>query len=162
MLLWFAGASVVIVWFVFRSPALDYRLVVVGSILPLGEVVFGGPRLAHTLLFSVVALGAIMLLTRHRRLLRRRWISLAIGLLLHLVLDGIWAEADVFWWPFFGTGFDVVGLPELGRPLAVALVLEAAGVAALVWAYRTFGLDEPAARGRFLRTGQLPRVPEAA
>ena len=27
MLLWFVGASIVVVWSVFRSPALDYRLV---------------------------------------------------------------------------------------------------------------------------------------
>ena len=33
MILWFAGVSFVFVWWVFRSPALDYRLVMLGSIL---------------------------------------------------------------------------------------------------------------------------------
>jgi hypothetical protein len=35
------------------------------------------------------------------------------------------------------------------------LVLEAAGLALLWWAYRLFGLADPARRQRFLRTGQL-------
>ena len=72
MLLWYVGVSVAFVWNVFRSPALDYRLVMVGSVLPLTEVVLGGPRLLHTLVFTVALLGVIMLATQHRRLLRRR------------------------------------------------------------------------------------------
>jgi membrane-bound metal-dependent hydrolase YbcI (DUF457 family) len=159
VLLWFAGVSVVFVWMVFRSPALDYRLVVLGAVLPVGELVLGGPRLLHTLVFAVVALGLVMLATRRRRLLRRRWISLVIGLMMHLVLDGIWTRAEVFWWPFLGFGFGEGGLPELGRPVPVVLVLEVLGAAALVWCWRAFGLGDPDARRTFLRTGHLPRVP---
>ena len=44
MILWFAGVSFVFVWWVFRSPALDYRLVMLGSVLPVGEAVLGEPR----------------------------------------------------------------------------------------------------------------------
>ena len=105
MILWFAGVSFVFVWWVFRSPALDYRLVMLGSILPVGEVVLGGPRLMHTLLGPVALLVLIMLATQKRRLVRRRWIGIPIGMLMHLVLDGIWARAQVFWWPFLGTDF---------------------------------------------------------
>ena len=43
MILWFAGVSFVFVWWVFKSPALDFRLVMLGSVLPVGEVVLGGP-----------------------------------------------------------------------------------------------------------------------
>src|SRR5689334_4472680 len=97
---------------VFRSPALDYRLIMLGSVLPVGEVVLGGPRVLHTLLASVVLLGVVMLLTRERRLVRRRWISLPIGVMMHLALDGIWMQTAVFWWPFFGTDFGSGALPE--------------------------------------------------
>lgn len=157
MILWFAGVSVVVVWQVFRSPALDYRLVMLGAVLPVGEIVFGGPRLAHTLLFAVVVLTVVMLATQKRRLVRRRLIGLPIGLLMHLVLDGVWAVAEVFWWPAFGFGFGNSGLPELDRPPGLIVVFELVGAAALVWCYRAFGLADPGRRQRFLHTGQLPR-----
>jgi hypothetical protein len=160
MILWFAGVSLVFVWWVFKSPALDYRLVMLGSVLPVGEVVLGGPRLLHTLLAPVALLAVVMLATQKRRLVRRRWIGLPIGLLMHLVLDGIWARAEVFWWPLFGVSFGDGGLPELERPLGLILLLELVGVACLVWAWRTFGFDRAATRERFLRTGQLDRIVE--
>ncbi len=159
MFLWFAGVSVVFVWFVFRSPALDYRLIMVGSVLPLGEVVLGGPRVLHTLLFAVALLAVVMLATQKRRLVRRRWISLPIGVMMHLVLDGVWTQTEVFWWPFFGLAFTSGALPELDRGLAVTLVLEAIGAACLVWSYVTFGLADPEHRKVFLETGHLPREP---
>jgi hypothetical protein len=38
------------------------------------------------------------------------------------------------------------------------LALEAAGIALLVWAWRLFGLADPARRRRALRTGELVAV----
>ena len=160
MILWFAGVSFVFVWWVFKSPALDYRLVMLGSVLPVGEVVFGGPRLLHTLVAAVALLTIVMLATQKRRLVRRRWIGLPIGLLMHIALDGIWARADVFWWPFLGTSFGDGGLPELERPVAVIVALELVGLACLVWAWRQFGFDRRATRELFWRTGHLDRVVE--
>jgi hypothetical protein len=157
MFLWFLGVSVAFVWFVFRSPALDYRLVMLGSVLPIGEVVLGGPRVLHTLVACVALLGVVMLATQQRRLVRRRWICLPIGMMMHLALDGIWATTEVFWWPFFGGSFGAGGLPELGHSLAVSVVLELIGAAALAWCYVTFGLRDPENRRVFLRTGRLSR-----
>jgi hypothetical protein len=157
MILWFAGVSFAFVWLVFRSPALDYRLVMLGSILPVGEAVFGGPRLLHTLLAVVALLTLVMLATQRRRLVRRRLIGLPIGMLMHLVLDGIWMRAEVFWWPFFGLDFGAEGLPELERPFGLIVVLEAIGAAALVWCWRQFGFADPTKRELFLRTGHLSR-----
>jgi hypothetical protein len=154
--IWFLGVSFVVVWNVFRSPMLDYRLVLAGSVLPLAEVVAGGPRLFHTLLFPVVLLSAVMLATRERRLVRRRWIGLPIGVFMHLVLDGVWARTEVFWWPFFGVAFPAGGLPELGRGPA-AVLLELIGLAALGWCWVAFDFSDPARRGAFIRTGHLPR-----
>lgn len=157
MLLWFCGVSVAAVWLVFRSPALDYRLVMVGSVLPVGELVLGGPRLLHTLVFAVVLLGVVMLATQQRRLLRRRLIGLPIGVMMHLVLDGVWARTQVFWWPFFGVSFGDGGLPELGHGIGLTLVLEVLGAAALFWCWRAFELSDPANRRLFWRTGHLNR-----
>jgi hypothetical protein len=157
MILWFLGLSVAFVWFVFRSPALDYRLVMLGSVLPVGEVVLGGPRLLHTLVAPVAVLGVVMLATQKRRLVRRRWICLPIGMMMHIALDGIWARTEVFWWPFFGLDFGAGGLPELGHSLAVTLVMELVGAAALAWCYVTFGMRDQENRRVFLRTGHLPR-----
>jgi len=157
VLLWFAGVSVVVVWSVFQSPAIDYRMVVLGSVLPLADGLAGRAALLHSLVASVAVLAAVMLATRGRRLVRRRWIGLPIGMMMHLVLDGIWARAEVFWWPFFGFGFPAEAVPELDRSVVVPLLLEAVGVACLVWVYRGFGLSDPARRAELLRTGQLDR-----
>jgi membrane-bound metal-dependent hydrolase YbcI (DUF457 family) len=156
MFLWFLGASFALVWSVFRSPVLDYRLVMLGAVLPLVEIPLGGPRLLHTLAFAVGLLAAVMLATRGRRLVRRRWISLPIGVLMHLVLDGIWTRTEVFWWPFFGVAFPPGGFPELERG-GWALVLEAVGAAALVWCWTAFGLGDAGRRATFVRTGHLDR-----
>lgn len=157
MFLWFAGVSFAFVWMVFRSPALDYRLIMLGAVLPLVEIPFGGPRLLHTLVFTVGLLAVVMLATRGRRLVRRRWISLPIGVMMHLVLDGVWAQTEVFWWPFFGLSFGTETLPELDHGLVVPLVLEAIGAAALAWCWFTFGLRNPTHRSTFLHSGHLPR-----
>ncbi len=157
MVFWYLGVSVAFVWNVFRSPALDYRLVMLGSVLPLVEVVFGGPRLLHTLLGSVALLGVVMLATRGRRLLRRRLISLPIGLMTALVLDGAWMSKTVFWWPAFGATFPGGGLPELGRGPVPTVVLEAIGIAALAWCWIAFGWSDEDNRRLFLRTGHLNR-----
>jgi len=164
MFLWFIGASVVAVWVVFRSPALDYRLVALGAVLPLGDAVFGGPRLLHTLLAPVVALLVVMLATRHRRLMRRRWLGIPIGLFMHLVLDGTWSSAHLFWWPLLGSSFGHRQVPELTHG-AVGWLLEALGVVCIVGLVRRFELDQPARRTELLRTGHfgrdLARGPEA-
>jgi hypothetical protein len=157
MFLWYVGVSTAFVWNVFRSPALDYRLVMVGSIIPMLDVAVGGPALLHTLLFTVVLLGAVMVGTRHRRLVRRRLISLPIGMMMGLVLDGSWAVRDVFWWPFFGFAFPGGGLPEWQRGPGVTIVFEVIGAAALVWCWSAFGWSERENRDLFLRTGHLNR-----
>lgn len=158
MLLWFVGPAVAIVWMVFRSPMADHRMVAVGALLPLLEALTGGPRVLHTLLGAVVALGVVMLATRGRRLVRRRWLGIPIGLFLHLVLDGAFTRAELFWWPFLGFDLGGGGLPELDRPLGVILLLEVLGAGACWWCYQAFGLADRRRRDRFLRTGQIDRA----
>ena len=156
MFLWFIGGSVLLVYAVFQSPALDYRMVALGSVLPLLDAVTGGPWLLHTLVFSVGLLGIVMLATRHRRLVRRRWLGLPIGTFVHLVLDGVWTNSNVFWWPFLGSSFGHDRVPELDRG-PFGWLLEIAGAGALFYIYRRFGFDDRRVRARFVATGQLPR-----
>ena len=156
MLLWFAGGSVLIVFLVFRSPAIDYRLVVLGALLPLAELPFGSPRVLHSITGAAVALGAAMVITPRRRLVQRRLVAVPIGMFLHLLLDGVWTDTRAFWWPFAGLAWSDSRLPELSRG-ALDLVLELAGAAMLWWCWRRFRLDEPDRRARFLRTGHIDR-----
>jgi hypothetical protein len=157
MFFWFAGLGFLLVVLVFRSPALDYRVVVAGALLPLVDVIPGVPPVLHTLLAPVVVLSAVMLSTRTRRLARRRWLGLPIGMLMHLVLDGTWSTTELFWWPAFGTDLPEVELPTLGRG-ALGVVMELIGVAVIVWSWRRFGLDDADRRHAFLSDGRLDRA----
>lgn len=158
VLLWFAGLSIVVVWAVFRSPALDYRMVALGAVLPVGEVLAGRPFVLHTLVGAVAVLTAVMLVTQRKRLARRRWLGLPIGLFMHLVLGGVWSDPQLFWWPFAGASFAGLDLPELSRGPVLVVAMELAGLVALGWSWRRFGLDDAERRRRFLRSGQLDRA----
>jgi len=155
VVIWFAALSVLGVSLVFDSAGIDYRLVILGSVLPAVDGVLGGPWPTHTLAACVVAMGLVMVVARGRRLVQRRWLGVPIGMFAHLVLDATWADTEVFWWPF--AGVDVLGgsrVPEFSRG-ATGLVIEAAGVVAAVYAWRRFGLADPARRRSFLKHGRL-------
>jgi hypothetical protein len=157
MFLWFAILAPVAVAQVFKSPMVDYRLVAVGALLPLVELTFGGPRVLHTLVVSVAAMGLVMASTSRRRLLRRRLLGIPIGLMVHLVLDGSWANQNLFWWPAFGADFPNDGLPAWSRSLLFGLLLEIAAVTVAVWAYRQYELDKVINRELLMNEGQLAR-----
>lgn len=157
MFFWFAAAAFTIVVLVFSSPSIDYRLVALGAVLPVGEAAFGGPYVLHTLVGSVALLTIVVLATRGRRLAARQLVGLPIGTFLHLVLDGTWARTELFWWPFLG--FDALGdgqVPEIEH-LGVSLALELVGIALAVWIIRRFELVVPRRREEFVRTGRLGR-----
>lgn len=156
MLIWFAAAAVVITFVVFRSPALDYRLVALGAVVPVAEVPFGAGPL-HSLLAPTLVLGIVMLATRNRRLVRRQWLGLPIGMYLHLVLDGAFGRAETFWWPFLGLSFGGERAAEVSRG-AWSLLLELVGIGLAAWAWQRFGLDDAGRRSKFFRTGQLDRA----
>ncbi len=158
MLFWFAGLAVVVVWKVFADTAIDYRLIMVGALAPdVVDALAGGLGFFHTVTSSAVLLAVVMVATRGRRRLRRRLLALPVGTFLHLVLDGAWTNARLFWWPVLGThlGGDVP--LSFDRPLVILLAQEAAGLMALVWWWRRFRLREPERRRAFLHTGRLGR-----
>jgi hypothetical protein len=156
VLIWFAAAAVVITFVVFRTPTIDYRLVAVGAVIPVIETPFGISPL-HALVSPTLVLIAIMLATRGRRLVRRQWLGLPIGMYLHLVLDATFNVPETFWWPFLGWSVGSARAPELSRGWW-SVVLEVIGVLAALWAYRRFGLADRNRREVFLRTGQLDRA----
>lgn len=154
MLLWFAATSVLTVYFVFRDPRFDYRFLVVGALLPdIVDAVAGRMWVLHSLGGAVGLLIVVMAVTVGNRPLRKRLLGLPIGVLLHIVFDGAFSTTEVFWWPASG-GFGDHPLPVVARGWW-NLALEAAGAALLVWAWRLFGLADPARRRRALRTGEL-------
>ena len=57
MLLWFFATSITAVSFVFHDPRIDYRVVMLGSIVPdVVDAGFGGARVGHSLSLAVVVL----------------------------------------------------------------------------------------------------------
>jgi membrane-bound metal-dependent hydrolase YbcI (DUF457 family) len=157
VILWPVGTSLVLAWAIFRDPALDYRLLVGGALLPdLVDAPFGGARFAHTLLASVAVLAIVMVTTRGRRDARRRLLALPIGMFLHLLADGMWARTATFWWPAFGSTLHG-GLPAFDVGPAVIVLKELVGGAALAWWCRRVGLGDREVRSQLFRTGRLPR-----
>lgn len=151
MVLWFVGFALVVTWLVFHDPAVDYRVLVAGALVP--DLLLG---LGHTLLAPAAALVVVMLVTRGRRAARRRWLVLPIGMFLHLIADGAWIDAGTFWWPFSGVDLST-SVPSFDHVWAVVVLEELAGLAAIIWFVVRFRLTDPAVRAAFARTGRLPR-----
>jgi hypothetical protein len=155
VLIWFVATAVVAVWYVFRDPSFDYRLLVVGALLPDAvDIWFGGARVMHSIVTSVVVLVVVVLATTTSKPLRRMLLPLSIGMFLHLVFDGAWTNSQVFWWPLLGTSFDDAPLPTVERGWW-SLVLEAIGVVIAVWVWRWGRLREPDRRDALRRHGTL-------
>jgi hypothetical protein len=154
MFLWFIGTAVLTVAYVFRDPTFDYRLLIVGSVLPLADAVTGGPGVLHTLLLSLVLMVVVMLSSVGRRPVRKLWLGLPIGTMLHLVFDGAWATTELFWWPLGGWSFEELELPEASRGW-LNVAFELAGLVMVVWIWRRSHLSDPAARRAFVQHGRL-------
>lgn len=91
---------------------LDYRLVLIGSMLPdlidkpLGGVILplGNGRIySHTLVFLLVMLGAGLVAWFWKR--KMGWFVLAGGTALHHILDFMWQAPETYLWPLYGWGF---------------------------------------------------------
>jgi len=156
VVLWFAGLAWLLVWRVFRSPAVDYRLVVLGAVLPSVDRLIGRPTPLHTVAGAVLGLAVVMVAARGRRLAQRRWLGVPIGMFAHLLLDATWADTDLFWWPVTGGGLDG-DVPEAAWPLALVVALEVAGLLVLAGLWVRLGFTDPDRWDRFRRTGHLDR-----
>lgn len=153
--LWFIGTSVLTIWFVFRDPGFDYRFLLVGVLAP--DVIdgsWGGARAFHSIAASIAMLFLVMVLTIGRRSTRKRWLAVPIGLFLHLIFDGAFADTGAFWWPATGMSFRNRALPAVERGW-LNFALEVIGLALCVVIFRLFGLAKVDRRREFLSRGRL-------
>lgn len=154
MFLWFIGTAVVSVWYVFRDPRFDYRLLAVGAVLPDAiDLPARHARWAHSLTVSVGTLVLVMLVTAGRKPIRRLLLAVPIGMLLHLVWDGAFSSTHVFWWPFAGS-WGNVRVPSLQRGW-LNIAFEAGGAALLVWMAKRCRLADPQRRHALVHHGVL-------
>jgi hypothetical protein len=154
VLLWYVGVSVLLVANVFKSAGIDYRLIALGSLLPLlVDLPVGHTAFGHTLVFAVSLLLVVMVATIGRpRLLRRRLICLPIGVFCGLILSGAFTSSDLFLWPLGGTAFpDDPLLPAWW----VVVIEELVGLVACWWIVGQYDLYLPEPREELLRTGRL-------
>jgi membrane-bound metal-dependent hydrolase YbcI (DUF457 family) len=168
VLFWHVGATVAFIRYAFRDPNMDLRFLAVGAVvpdlidLPIGIVMWGtyaAPRLgAHSLLFGALIMVAVLVGTR-RGPRRKQWMLLAVGVLMHALLDALWRQPETLWWPFLGTTFASSGFDTYGAYVRHLMtnptmwVGEFVGLAYLVWLGRRAGLANPEARSRLLSTG---------
>lgn len=170
MFLWHIGGAILLFRYIYRDPKVDIRFLVLGAVLPnlidkpLGTIIapsLGADRLiGHSLLFGTALMSIALLVTRRGRK-RRRWMAVAIGALIHLLLDGMWASGETLLWPFLGLDFTEGVQPywsgfwrrELGWG---TVVQELAGAVYLASLWVIAGLGDREVRRTVLRTGRLP------
>lgn len=168
MLAWHLAAVTFLFRWIFRDPKVDMRFLFAGILLPdlidLTAVTFlggtSGELWAHSLIVPTVIAVVVMAATRRGRR-RRGWMALVVAWLFHLLIDRMWLEATVFFWPLFGLGLDTGGMPfwegawqrAIGDPWR--WVLEVVGLAYLAWLAVASGLNEREARTTLVRTGRI-------
>ena len=81
---------------------------------------------------------------------------LPIGMLLHLVLDGVFQSTRTFWWPATGLSPVAGRIPSLTRGFVLTIVFEVIGALILRWFWKKFHLGDPVTRAGFVSTGRLP------
>jgi inner membrane protein len=170
VIFWHTGATVAFTRYTFRDPNMDLRYLVLGAILPdlidtpIGFAfwpAFENVRLvAHSLLFAATVMVIVLLLTRRGRP-RKRWMPLAIGILLHLVFDAMWRQPETLWWPFLGWHFTSRGFATVGDYVVwlvtdpTTWILEGVGLLYLVYLGYRSKLTNPEERALLLKTGRV-------
>ena len=139
MLLWFVGTSVAAVWFVFRDPQFNFRLVVVGALIPdIIDGIGGGAGPLHSVVTVIALLAVVMLVTTGRRPVRKPLLAVNIGLFMHLVFDGAFANTSMFWWPLGGFATYEQALPSVDRGW-INIGLELVGIGLILWVRSQIG-----------------------
>ena len=118
MLFWFVATAIWSVWFVFRDPKFDYRLVAIAALVPdLIDGLRGSVGPLHSVVTSIAVLFAIMVATAGRKPSRQRLLAVPIGMFIHLIFDGAFSNPETFWWPFMGANLSDEPLPSVERGL---------------------------------------------
>jgi len=133
MFFWFIGTSIATIWFVFHDKKFAYRLVVAGALAPdVIEVFLGRAGPLHSVVTMVAIMTAVMLITYGRKKSRSNMLAFVIGMFLHLVFDGAFANTKMFWWPISGLQFGDYALQVFDRGL-INIPLEIIGVLLILW-----------------------------
>ena len=155
MFFWFIATSVWSVWFVFRDPKFDYRLVAIAALVPdLVDGLWGIVGPFHSAVTSIAVLFAIMIGTAGRKPIRQRLLAVPIGLFIHLIFDGAFSNSKSFWWPISGFSFGENKIPSIERGL-INLPLELLGMVGCFVAWKYFGLGDNSRRKIFFANGSL-------
>ena len=155
MLFWFIATSIWAVWFVFRDPKFDYRVLAISAVLPdLFDGIRGSVGPFHSVTTSIAVLFLIMLATAGRKPIRQRLLAIPIGMFMHLIFDGAFSDSKTFWWPFTGVSFSDKLLPSVERG-PWNLPLEVIGIIGCLIGWRYFALRDKTRRQAFLKTGSL-------
>ena len=117
------------------SPAsrLDYRLILLGSMLPdlidkplgiwvLRDTLSNGRVFAHTLLFAVLLLAVGVYVYISRRKLNL--VCLSFGNIAHLGLDAMWLDPRTLFWPLYGWSFEKTDIGHWLERIIVSLGTE--------------------------------------
>jgi len=169
LLIWHLGCAALIVYVTLGRRRIDYRMVLIGAVLPdvvdalLGLFFFDGPAgrwVAHSMLAPIVVTVAILLAFKGDR--RRSLFGIGVGWLLHLVADGMWQAPKTFLWPAFGRGFSTFPREPYGWDLLLDPIAhwttwggELIGLALLAWFWVAFRLGEENRFRLFLSDGYL-------
>lgn len=171
MVFWRLGAVLWLFRWIFRDPKVDVRYLAFGALLPdlvdlaIGTTLYGGrfssgELWAHSLLLATVYMTVVLLATRRGRR-RRAYMAVGVAWLFHLLLDGMWAEPEVFLWPFLGWDLSVGDGPFWPEAWNRALddpwrwIQELVGLGYLVWLWIAVGLNRPERRKVVLTSGRL-------
>src|SRR6266851_2207743 len=168
MFFWYLGAGSALLLLTLGPRRIDYRLALLGLVLPLVDIPirFGayphshlGVHLyAHTFVFALVLALAIMTVLRGAA--ARRWFVVPMAIVIHLLLAGMLGDPIGLFWPMLGTHFTALpaGVRLLARVLPlgpVDIAREVLGLALLTYVGFAYGLDKAQLRRQFLRTGTL-------
>lgn len=170
MLLWHLGATTALTRYAFRDEKMDLRFLLLGAVLPdlidtpVGLLFFDSLQsvrlIAHSLPLAALLMTSIVLSTRRGRP-RKRWMPVAIGVLVHLFLDAMWADPETLWWPLLGLDFSKANAATLSDLVAETLgnwwvwAGELAGLAYLILLAKRSGLQTTEARRHFIETGRV-------
>lgn len=170
MFFWHVAATTAIARYSFRDDNMDLRFLALGALLPdlidtpIGLIAynrFEAVRLfGHSLLFAAIVMTWIVLATRRGRP-RKKWMPVAIGILIHLFLDAMWANPETLWWPVLGSTFSSGGAASVGDYVSSVMrspwvwAGEAVGIAYMVVLAKRGGLAQRGARHELIRTGRL-------
>ncbi len=150
-------------WLKRRAKDMDYRLLLLGSMLPdiidkplglvaFADTVYNGRIIAHTAVFAFV----ITVISIRMKSAKLKMLSM--GIWLHLLLDFMFLYPATLLWPLFGGFKPLAYHPDFTAELVsnpFVYTTEAIGLAFLLHIFAKHGLYKRENFMRFIKTGKL-------